>query len=203
MSVFRKILDFLSKSAAIDRAQSPEIARLVDFEKRLHHLLDTDNYIARSDYEPLFKEYKDIYEHFSALKKSDTLDYFCSQNHVNSKQIISFIDIYNGLGKNEGIDIIDSHNKQYVKRHLASDKRYLDNILKPIDPAINLDDDQRRVVLSDEDYTLVIAGAGAGKTTTVAAKVKYLVEKKHIRPEQILVISFTNKAVDELRSRMM
>ena len=49
--------------------------------------------------------------------------------------------------------------------------------------------------------TLVIAGAGAGKTTTVAAKVKYLVEKKGIRPDQILVISFTNKAVGELQDK--
>lgn len=43
---------------------------------------------------------------------------------------------------------------------------------------IGFDEDQRRVVLTDEDYCLVIAGAGAGKTTTVAAKVKYLVDKK-------------------------
>lgn len=49
---------------------------------------------------------------------------------------------------------------------------------------------------------LVIAGAGAGKTTTVAAKVKYLVEKRGIKPEQILVISFTNKAVGELRDKI-
>lgn len=69
-----------------------------------------------------------------------------------------------------------------------ADKAYLDNVLKMVDPAINLDDEQRRVVLSEEDYMLVIAGAGAGKTTTVAAKVKYLVEKKHIQPDQILVI---------------
>ena len=41
------------------------------------------------------------------------------------------------------------------------------------------------VVLSEEDNTLVIAGAGAGKTTTVAAKVRYLVEKRGIKPEQI------------------
>ena len=48
----------------------------------------------------------------------------------------------------------------------------------------------------------VIAGAGAGKTTTVAAKVKYLVEKKGIDPKKILIISFTNKAVDELKERI-
>ena len=53
-----------------------------------------------------------------------------------------------------------------------------------------------------EDYMLVVAGAGAGKTTTVAAKVKYLVDKRGIRADQILVISFTNKAVGELRDKI-
>lgn len=82
---------------------------------------------------------------------------------------------------------------------MKSEKTYLDNILHDVDQKIKLDDDQRRVILTDEDYCLVIAGAGAGKTTTVAAKVKYLVEKKDIDPSQILVVSFTNKAVQELR----
>ena len=97
---------------------------------------------------------------------------------------------------------VEKHNIAYVADHLKSEKEYLDTILKKIDPVINLDDEQRNVVLSDEDYTLVIAGAGAGKTTTVAAKVRYLVEKKGIKPEQILVISFTNKAVGELRDKI-
>lgn len=74
--------------------------------------------------------------------------------------------------------------------------------MRDVDPKIKLDDDQRRVILTDEDYCLVIAGAGAGKTTTVAAKVKYLVEKKNIDPSQILVVSFTNKAVQELRDKL-
>lgn len=106
------------------------------------------------------------------------------------------------MSKNEGAEIIAIHNRDYLEKHLVSEKEYLDNVLKKVDPVINLDDEQRRVVLSDEDYTLVIAGAGAGKTTTVAAKVKYLVEKKNISPDQILVISFTNKAVGELRSKI-
>lgn len=86
---------------------------------------------------------------------------------------------------------------------MISEKNYLDNILKECDPAILLDDDQRRVVLTDEDYCLVVAGAGAGKTTTVAAKVKYLVDKQGVDPKQILVISFTNKAVNELKQRII
>ena len=65
-------------------------------------------------------------------------------------------------------------------RILEREKDFLDSILKESDPTISLDEEQRRVILSDEDYTLVIAGAGAGKTTTVAAKVRYLVEKKKV-----------------------
>ena len=57
--------------------------------------------------------------------------------------------------------------------------------------------------MTDEDYCLVVAGAGAGKTTTVAAKVKYLVDKQGVDPKQILVISFTNKAVNELKQRII
>jgi len=98
--------------------------------------------------------------------------------------------------------IIDAHNEEYIQRAMKSEKTYLDNILHNVDPKIKLDDDQRRVILTDEDYCLVIAGAGAGKTTTVAAKVKYLVEKKDIDPSQILVVSFTNKAVQELRDKL-
>lgn len=85
---------------------------------------------------------------------------------------------------------------------MIQEKDYLDHILADVDPAIDLDEDQRRVILTEEDYCLVIAGAGAGKTTTVAAKVKYLVEKKQIDPSQILVVSFTNKAVEELRDKV-
>ena len=97
---------------------------------------------------------------------------------------------------------IKSHNDAYIAERLVAEKQYLDVILKECDPNIMLDEEQRHVVLSDEDHTLVIAGAGAGKTTTVAAKVRYLVERQGIKPEEILVISFTNKAVNELQERI-
>ena len=49
---------------------------------------------------------------------------------------------------------------------------------------------------------MIIAGAGSGKTTTIAGKVKYLVDIKNIKPEEIIIISFTNKAVLELKQRI-
>ena len=53
-------------------------------------------------------------------------------------------------------------------------------------------------ILIDEDYSLIIAGSGSGKTTTVSAKVKYLIEKKNVDPNSIILLSFTNKASEEL-----
>ena len=97
---------------------------------------------------------------------------------------------------------ITTHNTDYIDRTLAREKEYFDNILLDIDPKIRLDDEQRRAVITDDDYCLLVAGAGAGKTTTMAAKVKYLVEKKNINPEEIIVISYTNKAIGELRERI-
>jgi DNA helicase IV len=105
-----------------------------------------------------------------------------------------------------GIDnaksIINRHNDNWINQQLIIKKDYLDNILSRIDPSISLDEDQRRAILTDEDHALIVAGAGAGKTTTMAAKVKYLIDCKRVRPERILVISYTNKAVDELRDRI-
>ena len=69
---------------------------------------------------------------------------------------------------------ISKHNEDFLSSHLRTENIYLDNILKSVDPAIKLDEEQRKVEPSDEDHTLVIAGAGAGKTTTVAAKGTYI-----------------------------
>ncbi|MDE7405416.1 MAG: UvrD-helicase domain-containing protein [Clostridiales bacterium] len=166
-------------------------------------LLSTDKYIARSDYAPILDKYKDIYRFFQNAQQARTLTYYCKRNHLQVQDIEKFLRFYSdSMDLQKGSTIINEHNNKYVREHLVSEKSYLDNILHEVDPKILLDDEQRQVILSDEDYTLIIAGAGAGKTTTVAAKVRYLVERQHIDPKQILVISFTNKAVGELKERI-
>ena len=202
MSLLDKLFGFkhIRNNSGIESI--PELIKLAKFENNLKSLLDKDSFLARRDYQFLLEENFDIYNHFCTLKNSKTLDYYCSHNHVETKRIDDFIATYGDLLNKNSSTTIKEHNDKFVSSHLISEKEYLDNILKRVDPNVLLDDEQRKVVLSDEDYTLVIAGAGAGKTTTVAAKVKYLVEKKHILPEQILVISFTNKAVGELRSKI-
>ena len=81
-------------------------------------------------------------------------------------------------------------------------EEYFDNLFKKIDKNIYLDTEQRQVILDDSKYLMVVAGAGSGKTTTMSAKVKYLIEIKKVNPKNIVLISFTNKAVSELRDRI-
>lgn len=184
-------------------APTPEYASVLQFTQRFNALLQDDKYLARSDYRCLIDEYAETNTIFSNLKSTKALEYYCQANDVEEETVESFLRSYEDLSNlTEGSTCIQRHNETFLERHLISEKRYLDSILSKVDPAISLDVEQRKVVLSDEDYTLVVAGAGAGKTTTMAAKVKYLVERKHIEPEQILVISFTNKAVGELRQKI-
>ncbi len=79
---------------------------------------------------------------------------------------------------------------------------YLDHLFDGIDDSIHLDKEQKEAILCEDDKVMVVAGAGSGKTTTMAAKIKYLVEQKNIPPNEILLISYTNKAVLELKERI-
>lgn len=99
-------------------------------------------------------------------------------------------------------DKVDQWNEGVLNLKLSENKAYFDHILDAVDPKIKLDEEQRKAILTDEEYCLVIAGAGAGKTTTMAAKVKYLVDIKKVLPQKIVVISYTNKAIDELKERI-
>lgn len=103
---------------------------------------------------------------------------------------------------NNSNNLLESHNQKYINRALIREKEYFDNLFKGIDDNILLDEEQRRAILCDEDSSLIIAGAGAGKTTTMAAKVKYLIDRKKVEPNKIVVISYTNKATDELEDRI-
>lgn len=65
-----------------------------------------------------------------------------------------------------------------------------------------LDEQQRNAILNAEKYSLIVAGAGSGKTLTMIGKIKYLLEIKHVKPEEILCISFTNESVKSLKEKI-
>ncbi|WP_285103245.1 ATP-dependent DNA helicase [Promicromonospora sp. MEB111] len=63
-------------------------------------------------------------------------------------------------------------------------------------------DEQVRVIESPLEPALVVAGAGSGKTETMAARVVWLIANKLVHPEQVLGLTFTRKAAGELTQRV-
>jgi DNA helicase-4 len=98
---------------------------------------------------------------------------------------------------------IDKYNDKILDDMYVHEQEYFNDLYKDVDSSIKIDYEQARAIMADEDYSLIIAGAGTGKTTTIVAKVKYLVEKKGVNPSDIVVISFTKKTTEELRKRIV
>ncbi|MAZ53190.1 MAG: AAA family ATPase [Trueperaceae bacterium] len=65
-----------------------------------------------------------------------------------------------------------------------------------------MNDAQKRAVMHHTGPALVIAGAGSGKTRTVVQRIAYLMNEHEVDPNQILAVTFTNKAAGELRERV-
>ena len=65
-----------------------------------------------------------------------------------------------------------------------------------------LTNEQAEAVATDEDATLVLAGAGTGKTSVIVGKVAHLVRNQEVSPDEVLVLAFNRKAADEIRGRL-
>ena len=102
---------------------------------------------------------------------------------------------------NEVFNNFDNYIAQYNQNYVRVQKEKLDKYFDDVEGK-KLDNQQRTAIITDEYSNLIIAGAGSGKTLSILGKVKYLIEQKKIKPDDILLLSFTKKTVNELNNRL-
>lgn len=167
-----------------------------EFEQRaesLHQSINAFNaeysairahYISKSEETALISKWNSLY--------SEILRYRLSSKHKSFDEIECFKAEYVSIG-----DTCRRANENFIQSESIKHNFFFSNI-----DGKSLDEQQRNAVIADDDRILVLAGAGSGKTLTIAAKVKYLCEIKKVNPQEILLISFTRKSAQEMTERI-
>ena len=163
----------------------------------------------KKEVERVKDDYKKICLEYDTFAKYNALFDFSSYTYI-THEIRRKID-----GKcTEALATIDGEPEYYsFEKHLKLDElinehndEYLDGQIDlPLFDNINghsLDKEQRKAVLIDEKSVLVVAGAGSGKTLTICGKVEYLLKVKKIKPEEILLLSYSKKSADDLQTKI-
>ncbi len=101
------------------------------------------------------------------------------------------------------LDIL-SETREILSIGYKEYKRQREEMVRLIQPVEGrfLDEQQLNCIFCDRNNQLILAGAGSGKTTTIIGKVKYLLKTKKCTPDQILLLSFTNKSASEMKDRI-
>lgn len=166
---------------------SPFLSQLSEFEKQFEEFKSNQKFLSHFEVFRFREETKHLFNSIKNKKYKHLPDFANAIEQINS-----FIETYEKLDS-----IIASRNKKFIETEINE----TDSLLSDVEGK-SLDLQQRKAIIIGEDNQLVIAGAGSGKTTTIAGKVKYLTQRQDVNPLSILLISFTRKSAEEMRERI-
>ena len=94
--------------------------RLGDFERDTKCILDSDTFLARSDYKGLTEMYADIHSLLSVLEQTKMLEPYCKANKISVKKARAFLALYQDLASGEPKSVKE-HNEHFVSKHLKEE----------------------------------------------------------------------------------
>jgi len=178
----------VKKLIAESITKNPQLAQLLSkFKGAVQSLLNGKRYIAHSDVVNWMKNLPEVGEYIAhpyfdrAFLSSDI------------KWAFEEIDAFR-LPENPKIE---EHNKQFILNEQKKYRQLFDSI-----ESFPLTQEQSASVVINEDRGLLIAAAGSGKSSTIVAKVAYLIESELAKPCEILILAFNKDAQTELASRL-
>ena len=172
----------------VESRRQPEVSALVtELACRVDGLLDGTRYIRRSEADAFFAYFARGLDRCRGLVAEGL-----------APDILEVLDRLTGLAEPQAFERQRAQvNRQFIEQSVpAVRKAALGNSSSP------LTDEQAMAVATDEDATLVLAGAGTGKTAVIVGKALYLVRDRGVPAAQILILAFNRKAAEEVRERL-
>ena len=171
------------EEAVLARRNSPVVKELLDL---VLTFLAADSYVSQSEANKFRSSLPPIPKQLRRPSGNPWVPRDSAQQHSRLLEIVESFP-----------SEIAQRNEEFVNREKIEHQAVFDSIeSKP------LTERQQEAAIRNEDSNLVVAGAGTGKTSTVVARIGYLLQRKIAMPEQILVLAYSRKAKEELQQRI-
>jgi len=157
-------------------------------KNELSQIIIADNYLIYSVRSILIKKLNEYEDTLHYLKKWDTI----LNNDLDNLLDLSLKEV------NNLINAVENYNTEFIIRK----KTEYEFLFKK--STVELNDEQKTAIITDDKHNLVVAGAGSGKTEVLIIRIAYLILRKQdkISPNRILVLAFQKKAAYEIQKRL-
>ena len=162
-------------------------SRLERLDQQRSRIFSDNRYLRHSAHGDFLDPLKSVLQHSRGIVRQ----------HLDPRSL-QFYERLVQIGTNDGFEKArQEFNDKYIstnsKAAIVTSLSYFKN---------RLTEEQAKAIATDEDTTLVLAGAGTGKTWVVVGKVAHLVQDRGVSPENILVLAYNRKAAEEIRERL-